>query len=72
MTGKIVSNKMTKAVVVLVLSTKMNEKYRKAVNTKKRYSAACSDSSKFEIGQTVEIVSCRPISKTISFKVKED
>jgi small subunit ribosomal protein S17 len=72
MTGKVVSNKMTKALIVEVVSSKMNTKYRKAVKSKKRYPAACSDSTKFIIGDTVEIVSCRPVSKTISFKVKED
>jgi small subunit ribosomal protein S17 len=72
MTGKVVSNKMTKALIVEVISSKMNEKYRKAVKVKKRYPVACSESSKFTIGDEVEIVSCRPVSKTISFKVKED
>jgi small subunit ribosomal protein S17 len=71
MTGKIVSNKMTKAVIVEVISSKMNTKYRKAVKIKKRYPVACLDSSLLELGSTVEIVSCRPISKTISFRVKE-
>lgn len=72
MTGKVVSNKMMKAVIVEVVTPKMNTKYKKAVNTKKRYPAACEDSSIFKIGQSVDIISCRPISKTIQFKVKED
>ncbi|MGL4759777.1 MAG: 30S ribosomal protein S17 [Patescibacteria group bacterium] len=72
MTGKVVSNKMTKAVVVEVVTPKMNTKYKKAVKSKKRYPAACLDSSIFAIGQSVEIISCRPVSKTIHFKVKED
>jgi small subunit ribosomal protein S17 len=72
MTGKVVSNKMNKAVIVEVVTPKMNTKYKKAVNTKKRYPAACTDSSIFTIGQAVEIISCRPISKTIQFKVVEN
>ncbi len=71
MTGKVVSNKMNKAIVVEVVTPKMNTKYKKAVNTKKRYSVACTDSSTFTVGQSVEIISCRPISKTIHFKVVE-
>jgi small subunit ribosomal protein S17 len=71
MTGKVVSNKMTKAIVVEVISTKLNTKYRKMVKVKKRFPAACSDSSKFTLGDSVEILSCRPVSKTISFRVVE-
>ena len=65
MTGIISSNKMTKALVVTVFTTKLHPKY------KKRYSVQCSDSSKFKIGDSVEIVSTTPVSKTINFKVVE-
>jgi len=71
MNGIITSNKMQKALVVTVFTIKTHEKYKKKFKTKKKYHVACLDSSKFEIGQEVEIVSCRPVSKTISFKVKE-
>jgi small subunit ribosomal protein S17 len=69
MTGTVVSNKMNKALVVSVISLKIHQKYKKRFKTRKRYSVACADSSQFEIGQTVEIESCRPISKTIHFKI---
>jgi ribosomal protein S17 len=69
MTGKVKSNKMTKALVVEVYSSQMHAKYRKAFQTRKTYHVACEDSSKFEIGQTVEIVETRPLSKTIKHKV---
>jgi small subunit ribosomal protein S17 len=72
MTGKVVSNKMTKALIVEVATSKLHAKYKKAYKSVKRYAVTCSDSSKFTIGQLVEIVSCRPISKTISFAVVED
>jgi ribosomal protein S17 len=62
---------MTKAVVVTVFSTKLHEKYKKRYKSKKKYAAACSDSAKFKLGDKVEIVSTKPVSKTISFKVVE-
>ncbi len=69
MTGKVTSNKMTKAIVVAVSSLQMHSKYRKQFKIIKKFHAACEDSSKFQIGDTVEIVETRPISKTIKWKV---
>jgi small subunit ribosomal protein S17 len=71
MTGVVTSNKMTKALVVAVYNTAVHPKYHKRHKVRRKFKATCLDSSKFEVGQTVEIVSCRPISKTISFKVVE-
>jgi small subunit ribosomal protein S17 len=71
MTGIVTSNKMMKALVVTVFTTKLHQKYNKRYKSKKSYAAACSDSSKFKVGDKVEIVSTKPISKTISFKVVE-
>lgn len=71
MTGIVSSNKMTNALVVTVFSTKVHAKYHKRYKSKKRYSVACSDSSKFKIGDSVEIISTKPVSKTIYFKVVE-
>jgi small subunit ribosomal protein S17 len=71
MTGIVTSNKMTKALVVTVFTTKLHQKYNKRYKSKKRYSVACVDSSNFKVGDKVEIVSTKPISKTISFKVVE-
>lgn len=72
MTGIITSNKMTKAVVVTVFRKKIHSKYKKAFKVKKKYACSCLDSSVFTIGQSVEIQSCRPVSKTISFKIVEN
>jgi small subunit ribosomal protein S17 len=69
MTGTVTSNKMTKALVVTVFTTKLHPKYKKRFKTKKKYHVACEDSSKFTIGQSVEIVPTRPVSKTITHKV---
>lgn len=71
MTGTIVSNKMTKALVVAVDNVKLHSKYHKRFKTRKKYSVACSDASKFNIGDKVEIAECKPVSKTIKFKVVE-
>jgi small subunit ribosomal protein S17 len=72
MTGIIYSNKMTKALVVTVYSIQIHPKYKKRFKTKKNYHVACKDASSFEIGQKVELISCRPVSKTIRWKVVED
>jgi ribosomal protein S17 len=71
MTGKITSNKMTKALVVTVFDTKVHAKYNKRYKSKKKYTVACLDSTKYSIGDTVEIISSRPLSKTITHKVVE-
>ena len=62
---------MQKAITVVVYTTKLHLKYKKRFKTKKSYSVACSDSSKFVIGQKVEIISSIPVSKTIRFRVLE-
>lgn len=72
MTGIVSSNKMQKALVVTVYRVTTHPKYLKKYKVRKRYNVACSDSTKFEIGQKVEITSCPPVSKTISFKVLEE
>ncbi len=71
MTGIVKSNKMTKALIVVVTTEKMHPKYKKYYKVRKSYAVSCSDSSKYKIGQQVEIVPCRPVSKTINFKVVE-
>ncbi len=72
MIGLIISNKMQKAVSVMVYTTKRHPKYKKTYKVRKKYLASCTDSSKFVVNQQVEIVSCRPVSKLIHFKVLEN
>lgn len=71
MTGTVVSNKMTKAVVVSVDSVKVHPMYKKRFKTSKKYKAACSDSSTLPVGTKVTIAETSPVSKTIHFKVVE-
>lgn len=65
------NNKMQKALVVTVTRVATHPKYLKKFKIRKRYSVACIDSSSFTLGQQVDIKECRPISKTISFRVVE-
>jgi small subunit ribosomal protein S17 len=69
LTGKVTSNKMTKAVVVSIDSVKVHPMYKKRFKTSKKYTAACLDSSVLPIGTVVSIQECAPVSKTIKFKV---
>jgi small subunit ribosomal protein S17 len=71
MIGKVLSNKMSKALVVSVDAVKVHPMYKKRYKTAKKYSVACSDSSLFAVGSKVTIRECPPVSKTIKFQVVE-
>jgi small subunit ribosomal protein S17 len=71
LTGTVASNKMQKALVVTVFTIKLDPKYHKRFKTQQKYHVACADSTKFSIGDSVQITTCRPVSKTISYKVVE-
>ena len=71
MTGVVTSNKMDKALVVTVYTTKLHPKYNKRFKTKKKYHVACEDSAKYSIGDTVEFVESKPVSKMIRFRIKK-
>lgn len=66
--GVVVSDKMNKTVVVAVDSFKTHPKYRKKFKVTKRYKAH-DEENKYKIGDIVEIVPVRPISKDKSYKV---
>ena len=68
LSGVVVSDKMKDTVVVLVSRYVKNEKYHKFVNLHKRYKVHDAGNTK-KIGDKVMIESCRPISKTKSFKI---
>ena len=71
MTGVVTSNKMQNALIVTVFAIQIHSKYHKRFKTKKKYAVACEDSAKFSIGDKVTIEPCKPVSKTIRFKVVE-
>lgn len=66
--GIVVSDKMEKTVVVAVESFKTHPKYLKKYKSTKRYKAHDAE-NKYKVGDVVEIVACRPISKDKRFKV---
>jgi len=62
LTGRVVSDKMDKTVVVVVTRTKRHPLYKKVIRQKKRYMAHDTDNS-CRVGDSVRIVESRPISK---------
>lgn len=68
LSGKVVSVKMKDTVVVLVDRFVKHQKYDKYIQISKRYKAHDVGNTK-KIGESVEIVECRPISKDKHFKV---
>jgi len=66
--GIVVSDKMSKTVIVAVDSFKTHPKYKKKYKSTNRYKAH-DEENKYKIGDVVEIVPCRPISKDKSYKV---
>lgn len=60
--GFVVSDKMDKTIVVAVDSYKTHPKYKKKYKSTKKYKVHDQD-NKHKIGELVEIVPCRPMSK---------
>ena len=68
--GVVVSDKMDKTIVVSVSRFVKHPKYGKYYNRTKKYKAH-DETNKYKIGDKVEIIETRPISKDKKFKVKE-
>lgn len=66
--GVVVSDKMQKTVVVSVSNFIKHPKYGKYYKVSKKYKAH-DENNKYKIGDTVEIVETKPISKDKKFKV---
>ena len=66
--GVVVSDKMDKTVVVKVSRFIKHPLYGKFYQTSKKYKAH-DEENKYKIGDSVEIVETRPISKDKHFKV---
>lgn len=71
LTGTIVSNKMTKTVVVEVGRLKKHPKYLKYYKTSNRFKAHVDDAASYRVGDTVLIEETRPLSKDKRWKVVE-
>ena len=64
--GKIIKNKTDKTVIVDVESTYMHKKYKKYLKKNKKY-AVHDENNVSKIGDKVQIIESRPISKTKRF-----
>jgi small subunit ribosomal protein S17 len=66
--GKVVSDKMDKTIVVAVETLKTHPKYKKKYRSTKKYKVH-DEENKHKIGEVVEFVQCKPISKDKTHKV---
>lgn len=67
MIGRVVSIKMAKTVAVLVTGTKTHRLYKKSYTSSKKYLA--DDEIGAKLGDIVEIIKVRPISKRKHWKL---
>ena len=70
LTGKVISNKQDKTIVVLVERKYQHRFLGKVIKTKKKYFAH-DEKNKFKIGDMVKIQESRPYSKHKKFTVLE-
>ncbi len=70
LSGVVVSDKMQKTIVVKVGRFVKHPKYKKYIKRSKRYKAH-DETNKYKVGDKVQIVEVRPISKDKHFKVIE-
>lgn len=66
--GVVVSDKMDKTIVVAVTSNVKHPLYKKVVKITKKFKAH-DENNECGIGDTVEIMETRPISKTTHFRL---
>ncbi len=66
--GVVVSDKMDKTVVVAVTSNVKHPLYKKVVKITKKFKAH-DENNECKVGDTVEIMETRPISKTTHFRL---
>ncbi|MBI4363737.1 MAG: 30S ribosomal protein S17 [Candidatus Doudnabacteria bacterium] len=68
MTGTVISNKMNKAVIVKVETTKIHPKYQKRFTVSKKYPAH-NELPDIKVGDKVVIEPSKPYSKTVHWEV---
>ncbi|MDX1765102.1 MAG: 30S ribosomal protein S17 [bacterium] len=66
--GTVVSNKMDKTVVVAIKRSSQHPLYKKIQRTTKRYKAHDAR-NECQVGDTVNIMECRPMSREKNFRV---
>jgi len=67
-TGKVISDNLDKTVIVVVNRVKTHPLYKKQFTISKKFKADDQE-NQYKIGDMVEIISCRPISRDKKFKV---
>ena len=67
-TGVVVSDKVTKTIVVKVESVKIHPKYQKRYTESRKYKVH-DEKNQFKIGDKVVFVQCRPLSKDKRWRV---
>jgi small subunit ribosomal protein S17 len=70
LTGRVVSDKMDKTVVVAVERTVMHDLYQRYMRRTSKFHAH-DERNECKVGDEVVIVSCRPISATKRWRVQE-
>jgi small subunit ribosomal protein S17 len=70
LTGRVVSDKMDKTVVVAVERTVMHDLYRRYMRRTSKFHAH-DERNECAVGDEVVIVSCRPLSATKRWRVQE-
>lgn len=66
--GRVISDKMDKTIVVAVESFKTHPKYIKKYKSTKKYKIHDPE-NKAKIGDVVEFIDCKPVSKDKKFKI---
>ena len=70
LSGTVVSDKMAKTVVVSVTRFVKHPKYKKYIKISKNYKAH-DETNKHKVGDKVDIIETKPMSKDKTFKVVE-
>lgn len=69
MTGKVVSTKMTRTIIIRREYLHFVPKYSRYEKRHKNVAAHVSPAFRVQVGDTVTIGQCRPLSKTVRFNV---
>jgi small subunit ribosomal protein S17 len=69
-TGEVVSNKMQKTVVVQITKRKLHRLYKKYVTESKKIKAH-DEKNECQIGDTVRVIECRPLSRDKRWRLLE-
>lgn len=70
LTGVVVSNKMEKTIVVKITTKKLHPLYKKYITSSVKYKAH-DEKNDANIGDKVDIIECRPISKDKCWSLQE-